>query len=170
MQLVFGALRNILGKKYQVMTLRPNNKAISLQYYRISAKEGLSSWSGGERLTGAILFCLSMGEVIRQNRYNDSIFKRGGTGLLLLDNPFGTTTYQSFVDIQFALAKQFKVQLVATTNNKDTDILASFPKIIGVKTVGKDSDNNFYVGDATDSCPEIAEAILKRRRREREAT
>lgn len=169
-ELVFGALRNIMGKKYQVMTLRPNNKAISLQYYRISAKEGLSSWSGGERLTGAILFCLSMGEVIRQNRYNDSIFRRGGTGLLLLDNPFGTTTYQSFVDIQFALAKQFKVQLIATTNNKDTDILASFPKIIGVKTVGKDSDNNFYVGDATDSCPEIAEAILKRRRREREAT
>lgn len=168
-ELVFGALRNILGKKFQVMTLRPNNKAISLQYYRISAKEGLSSWSGGERLTGAILFCLSMGEVIRQNRYNDSNFKRGGTGLLLLDNPFGTTTYQSFVDIQFALAKQFKVQLVATTNNKDTDILASFPKIIGVKTIGKDADNNFYVGDATDSCPEIAEAILKRRRREREA-
>lgn len=167
-ELVFGALRSILGKKFQVMTLRPNNKAISLQYYRISAKEGLSSWSGGERLTGAILFCLSMGEVIRQNRYSDGPFKRGGTGFLLLDNPFGTTTYQSFVDIQFALAKQFKVQLLATTNNKDTDILASFPKIIGVKTIGKDADNNFYVGDATDSCPEIAEAILKRRRRERE--
>jgi len=156
-ELLTGSILSILSGKFSIETLCPN-QVPTLQRYRISDRGGLAGWSGGERLTGVILFYLSLAQLVtlrRGSRRTDI------SSFLLLDNPYGSTTLQAFIDLQFSLARLFNIQLISSTCTKETDILASYPKILGMRKVGIDRKTNAIYVRETQDCPELVEAFIK---------
>lgn len=156
-ELLTGSILAILSGKYGIETLCPN-QVPTLQMYRISDRGGLAGWSGGERLTGVILFYLSLARLVTLRR---SSKRSDSTSFLLLDNPYGSTTLQAFIDLQFKLARQFDIQLISSTCTKETDILACYPKILGMRKVGIDRKTNAIYVRETQDCPELVEAFIQ---------
>jgi len=128
-ELVFGALREVLGNGYRVETLIPNERPTT-EYLGVSAPGGMKEWSGGERLTGVVLFYMSLAKLVTTHK---SMHQQDAHGLLVLDNPYGTSNHPAFVALQFAVARQMGIQLLCTIIADDKNILGSFPKVISLR-------------------------------------
>ena len=86
----------------------------------------LGSWSGGERLTAAVLlFCVVA--AIRADRTGSRSF---APGVLIIDNPLGQASYQPFVLLQRRIASLMGVQLLYTTGIKDMPAIGTFPNLV----------------------------------------
>ncbi len=90
-------------------------------------------FSGGERLTCAILlFCallrLRQGEAHRRN----------GSSVLVLDNPIGTASRLSFLEMQREVASAMNVQLIYATAVNDLNAVGALENVIRLRNTRAD--------------------------------
>ncbi|MGE0759484.1 MAG: hypothetical protein AB7O38_20875, partial [Pirellulaceae bacterium] len=83
--------------------------------------------SGGERLTCAVLlFCA----LVRLRQREGS---RRGSSVLILDNPIGTASRVSFLDLQREVARSMNVQLIYATGVKDLNAIGALENVIRLR-------------------------------------
>jgi hypothetical protein len=122
--LVQQALRAINRRQhFEVSVLKPNE---GLRPERASVAE-IGAWSGGQKLTTAILIYCALARLRADNRTTKG---SSGVGVLLLDNPIGTANLSTLIDLQRLVAQQFGVQLIYTTGLDDKPALAPFTNVI----------------------------------------
>lgn len=128
-QIIHTALSHVLDRKYVIETLKPDSSPTT-SYRSIEHATGLNSWSGGERLSGAVLFYLSVCNLLTVEGQTDNV--------MLLDNPFGSCTNIDFIRLVLALARQYGVQVVAFTPTEIEDIRRLFTLNIMIRKGGVD--------------------------------
>ncbi|ABQ25219.1 coiled-coil domain-containing protein [Geotalea uraniireducens] len=128
-EIIHTALSAVLGKAYIIETLKPDTSPTTV-YKGIEHPTGLNAWSGGERLSGAVLFYLAICNLL-------SVDGQGGN-VMLLDNPFGSCTNIDFIRLVIALTRQYGVQIVACTPTENEDIRRLFPLNIMIRKGGTD--------------------------------
>ena len=128
-KIIHTALSAVLGKAYTIETLKPDTSPTTV-YKGIEHPTGLNAWSGGERLSGAVLFYLAICNLL-------TVEGQGGN-VMLLDNPFGSCTNIDFIRLVIALTRQYGVQIVAYTPTENEDIRRLFPLNIMVRKGGTD--------------------------------
>ena len=128
-EIIHTALSAVLGKAYVIETLKPDTSPTTV-YKGIEHPTGLNAWSGGERLSGAVLFYLAICNLL-------SVEGQGGN-VMLLDNPFGSCTNIDFIRLVIALTRQYGVQIVACTPTENEDIRRLFPLNIMIRKGGTD--------------------------------
>lgn len=93
---------------------------------RLSISE-LRGKSGGERLTCAILLYCALVRL----RHHDG--HRKGSSVLILDNPIGTASRVSFLDLQREVAESMNVQLIYATGVKDLNAVGTLENIVRLR-------------------------------------
>lgn len=89
----------------------------------------LARFSGGERLTCAVLLYCTLAQLRARTRGA----ARLPSSVLFLDNPIGASSRVRFLDIQRDVAQAMRIQLVYTTGVNDLDALATLPNIIRLR-------------------------------------
>jgi hypothetical protein len=122
--LVQHALRRVNRRQhFEVNVLKPNE---GLRLERAGVAE-IGAWSGGQKLTTAILMYCALARLRADNRSQQ---RSSPVGVLLLDNPIGTANLSTLIDLQRLVAEKFGVQLVYTTGIDDKPALAPFTNVI----------------------------------------
>lgn len=122
MALIQKAVRRVAGRT-KVRVLHPDLHHVSR---RVTISE-MRRLSGGERLTAAILlFCALV-------RLRNAEKGRRGSSVLVLDNPIGTASRQSFLDLQREVAASMNVQLIYATGIKDVSAVGALENIIRLR-------------------------------------
>jgi hypothetical protein len=120
--LIQKAVRRVAGRT-KVRVLHPDLHHVTKRV-GISEMRGLS---GGERLTAAILlFCALV-------RLRNAELNRRGSSVLVLDNPIGTASRQSFLDLQREVAHSMNVQLIYATGIKDLSAVGALENVIRLR-------------------------------------
>jgi hypothetical protein len=128
LQLVQKAVRRV-GRRITVRVLHPD---LHHKTERVSMAD-MRRFSGGERLTMAILlYCALMR--LRQGEAN----RRSGSSVLILDNPIGTASRLSFLDMQREVARAMNVQLIYATAVKDLNAVGALENIIRLRNTRVD--------------------------------
>jgi hypothetical protein len=118
------ALRAVNRRQhFEVNVLKPNE---GLRLERVSVAE-IGAWSGGQKLTTAILIYCALARLRADNRAHQ---RSSPVGVLLLDNPIGTANLSTLIDLQRLVAQKFGVQLIYTTGIDDKPALAPFTNVI----------------------------------------
>lgn len=91
--------------------------------------QGLRAFSGGERLTSAILLYCTLARMRAQRRGST----RAPTGVLVLDNPVGACSHPEFLELQREMARSHRVQLVYTTGVEDLEALTRLPNVLRLR-------------------------------------
>ncbi len=121
-ELQFAGVRAAVGGDgFRVRIIKPHEE---LRHDPVDVTE-LNTFSGGQRLTAAVALFLTL-----MNMRNLAGGNRRGAAVLLLDNPFGKSSADTFVHVQRMLAERLGVQLVYTTAVKDLGALSQFRKTI----------------------------------------
>jgi hypothetical protein len=125
--LIQKAVRRVAGRM-KVRVLHPDlhhgTKRLSISDMR--------ALSGGERLTSAILlYCALV-------RLRSSEKSRRGSGVLILDNPIGTASRQSFLDLQREVARSMDMQLIYATGVKDLSAVGALENVIRLRNTRAD--------------------------------
>ncbi len=108
------ALAEMLSGAFQIETLKPDPLPTT-KYYPISHKEGVRSWSGGQKLSGSVLLYMAFSNLLMAEG-------QAAGGVLLMDNPFGSCNHIEFVRLIVALTRQYGIQMVAYTPVVDEEI------------------------------------------------
>ena len=87
--------------------------------------EAMRKWSGGEKVTAALLLFVTVAKLRARNRGRSA----AGAGALMLDNPLGKANYVPFLSLQRAVARSAGVQLVFLTGVADMKAVGLFPRI-----------------------------------------
>jgi len=120
--LIQKAVRRVAGRT-RVRVLHPDLHHVAR---RVTISE-MRRLSGGERLTAAILlFCALV-------RLRNAEQGRRGSSVLMLDNPIGTASRQSFLDLQREVAQSMNVQLIYATGIKDLSAVGALENIIRLR-------------------------------------
>jgi chromosome segregation ATPase len=120
--LIQKAVRRVAGRT-KVRVLHPD---LHHHARRVTISEMLKL-STGERLTAAILlYCALV-------RLRNAEQGRRGSSVLVLDNPFGAASRQSFVDLQREVAQSMNVQLIYATGIKDLSAIGALENIIRLR-------------------------------------
>jgi DNA repair exonuclease SbcCD ATPase subunit len=120
--LIQKAVRRVAGRT-KVRVLHPDLHHVTKRV-GIAEMRGLS---GGERLTAAILlFCALV-------RLRNAELNRRGSSVLVLDNPIGTASRQSFLDLQREVAHSMNVQLIYATGIKDLSAVGALENVIRLR-------------------------------------
>ena len=114
LQLIQKAVRRV-ARRITVRVLHPD---LHQKTERVSMAD-MRRFSGGERLTMAILLYCAL---IRLRRGETN--RRSGSSVLILDNPIGTASRVSFLDMQREVARAMNVQLIYATAVKDLNAVA----------------------------------------------
>lgn len=109
--------------KVRVLNPDPDLKAQSVDI------TDMSRFSGGERLTCAILLYCTLAQLRARHRG----MARSPSSVLLLDNPIGRASRPKFLELQRAVAREMGVQLIYTTGVDDYSALNALPNIIRLK-------------------------------------
>jgi hypothetical protein len=128
LQLVQKAVRRV-ARRITARVLHPDLHQIT---ERVSIAD-MRRFSGGERLTSAILlFCallrLRQGEAHRRN----------GSSVLVLDNPIGTASRLSFLEMQREVAGAMHVQLIYATAVNDLNAVGALENVIRLRNTRAD--------------------------------
>lgn len=89
----------------------------------------MSRFSGGERLTCAILLYCTLAQLRARTRG----LSRSPSSVLLLDNPIGRASRPKFLELQRAVAREMGVQLIYTTGVDDYGALHALPNTIRLR-------------------------------------
>lgn len=128
LKMVQKAVRRV-ARRITVRVLHPD---LHQHGARVSIAD-LRRFSGGERLTGAILlYCALMR--LRQMDGN----RRGGSSVLILDNPIGTASRIAFLDMQREVAHSMNVQLIYATAVDDLNAVGAMENIIRLRNTRAD--------------------------------
>jgi hypothetical protein len=107
------------GRPFEVSMLKPNT---DLVVERAPASD-VKRWSGGERLTAAILiYCVLLWLRTRERGRQWDV--------LILDNPFGKANHVTLVDLQRRVAEVLGIQLIYFTGINDESALTVFGGIV----------------------------------------
>lgn len=120
LQLVQKAVRRV-ARRISVRVLHPD---LHQQRDRVTIAQ-LRALSGGERLTSAILLYCAL---IRL-RQGDAQ-RRGGSSVLILDNPIGTASRLTFLEMQREVARALNVQLIYATAVNDLNAVGALENVI----------------------------------------
>jgi hypothetical protein len=96
---------------------------VALEFKRIPE---IGVLSGGERLTCATILYCALAQLRALNR-GEEMQK---TGVLVMDNPFGSASRRKFIDVQREVASALGVQLVYTAAINDFDAVTALPNLI----------------------------------------
>jgi hypothetical protein len=110
----------------EVSVLKPNE---GLRLERAPVSE-ISTWSGGQKLTTAILiYCvlIRLREMNRRGRHESQ------ADVLVLDNPIGKANLMTLIDLQRKVAELLRIQLIFTTGVDDKAAVAAFPNVIRLR-------------------------------------
>jgi hypothetical protein len=128
LQLVQKAVRRV-ARRISVRVLHPDlhhqTDRVSIAYMR--------RLSGGELLTSAILLYCALIR-LRQSDAN----RRSTSSVLILDNPIGTASRTSFLDMQREVARAMNVQLIYATAVKDLNAVGALENIIRLRNARAD--------------------------------
>jgi hypothetical protein len=158
--LVQRALRRVNRRPhFEVDVLKPNE---GLRPERAGVAE-IGAWSGGQKLTTAILIYCALARLRADNRSQQ---RSSPVGVLLLDNPIGTANLSTLIDLQRLVAEKFGVQLVYTTGIDDKPALAPFTNVIrlGNRRERRRERGHIVVEDAEDAEVTVVEAARVFRR------
>lgn len=128
LQLVQKAVRRV-ARRISVRVLHPD---LHEQSERVSIAQ-MRGFSGGERLTSAILLYCSLIR-LRHSELN----RRDKSSVLILDNPIGTASRLSFLDMQREVARAMNVQLIYATAVKDLNAVGALENIIRLRNTRVD--------------------------------
>lgn len=120
---VFAAMR----KGVEVDMLKPDTV---LRNERVRVAQVHDVFSGGQHLTAAIIIYCTMA-ALRANERGQAT--RPHAGVLFLDNPIGRASAGYLLDLQLAVARALRVQLVYTTGLFDLNALSAFPLIVRLR-------------------------------------
>lgn len=121
------ALSELLGNAYSIETLKPDTSP-STNYVGVGHAEGLHSWSGGQKLSGSVLFYMAMCNLLS--------FEGQSGGILLMDNPFGACNHIEFVRLIVTLTRQYGIQMIAYTPTEDMEIRRLYPVNVLIRKGG----------------------------------
>lgn len=147
-----------LGRPFRIEVMFPD-KMRGAWYTEV---ERLGRDSGGEVLTSAILLYCNLARLRARNRGRLS----SPTSVLLLDNPFGTASRLSFLEVQLEVARAAGVQLIYTTGVKDYDAVSLFPNINRLRPAGYDARHHQWILERTDIIRHTAGVDMARMVRE----
>lgn len=123
---------------------------ISVLKYEINRTENIKWDSINNETTGGQRFCISFIMTVlllEYKRYDRNAIidtsKYKGK-VLLMDNPFGETSQQDFLQEIFELAKKFRVQIISYTHVTNASVRAMFNKIY-LMTVEKTASKKEFV-------------------------
>ncbi|MHB0869394.1 MAG: coiled-coil domain-containing protein [Chloroflexota bacterium] len=111
------------GKPFAVSVLKPN-EGLPRGHHPIS---DISTWSGGQKLTTALLLYCVLVRHRSRNRRRHSLSR---ARVLILDNPIGTANLAELVGLQLTVASKLGIQLVVTTGVNDYEAINAYPRII----------------------------------------
>lgn len=89
----------------------------------------MNRFSGGERLTCAILLYCTLAQLRARTRG----LSRSPSSVLLLDNPIGRASRPKFLELQRAVAREMGIQLIYTTGVDDFGALHALPNTIRLR-------------------------------------
>lgn len=155
-RLAFAAVKEIAGP-FKVTVLKPE---LVLSPHRHDIVD-FSSFSGGERLTAAILLYTALAQL--RARAREGAVRAREAGLLILDNPFGAASLREFVDLQQRVARQMGVQLIYATGVNDLGALEVFPRILRLRNAHQDrhTGNKFVTEERPATGVLVAAANLR---------
>lgn len=137
------AVRRVAGR-IKVRVLHPDLHHVTKRV-GISEMRGLS---GGERLTAAVLlFCALV-------RLRNAELNRRGSSVLVLDNPIGTASRQSFLDLQREVAHSMNVQLIYATGIKDLSAVGALENVIRLRNSRADRRSGRRLVELDDDQPD----------------
>lgn len=123
---------------------------ISVIKYEINRNE-IVKWNninnettGGQRFCISFIITILLMEYKRYDRKAIIDHSKYKGKVLLMDNPFGETSQQDFLQEIFDLAKKFRVQIISYTHVTNSSIRAMFNKIY-LMTVEKTTSNKEFV-------------------------
>lgn len=137
-ELAHACLDAVLGdRKITIRILKPEYQLLP-DTYDISL---LHTFSGGEKVTAAILLYCVLVRYRAQHRGGEDVLG-SDAGFLLLDNPFGQVTLLQFIDLQVRIAKLMGVQLIYATGVADFTALAAFPHRLTLRNAGTNAQGD----------------------------
>ena len=128
LQLVQKAVRRV-ARRITVRVLHPD---LHQKTDRVSIAD-MRRFSGGERLTSAILLYCAL---LRLRRTESN--RQSGSSVLILDNPIGTASRLSFLEMQREVASAMNVQLVYATAVNDLNAVGALENIIRLRNTRAD--------------------------------
>jgi hypothetical protein len=126
LQLIQRAVRTLQGsREIDAQILKPD----AMRRRNRLPIASMSNWSGGERLTAAILlFCTLVNLRAQRRGIRETV-----SSVLILDNPIGTCSNVALIDLQRTVARAMHTQLVYTTGVDDLAALAQLPNVIRLR-------------------------------------
>jgi hypothetical protein len=128
LELIQKAVRRV-ARRITVRVLHPD---LHHKTERVSMSD-MRRFSGGERLTMAILLYCAL---IRLRRGESN--RRSGSSVLILDNPIGTASRVSFLNMQREVARAMNVQLIYATAVKDLNAVGALENVIRLRNTRVD--------------------------------
>ena len=141
LQLIQRAVRRV-ARRVTARVLHPD---LHQKSERVSIAD-MRRFSGGERLTSAILlFCALLR--LRQGEAR----QRNGSSVLVLDNPIGTASRLSFLEMQREVAGAMNVQLIYATAVNDLNAVGALENVIRLRNTRADrrTGRRFIEADPT---------------------
>ncbi len=114
-----------LSRPVRVKVLNPDP---DLKAQAVDISE-MTRFSGGERLTCAILLYCTLAQLRARTRG----LSRSPSSVLLLDNPIGRASRPKFLELQRAVAREMGVQLIYTTGVDDYGALHALPNTVRLR-------------------------------------
>ncbi len=104
----------------------------------------MNTFSRGQQLTAAILLYCTLVQLRARTRGRGH--GPANAGILLLDNPIGTCSSVPLLELQRAIAKEMRVQLIYATGVDDLEALETLPNKIRLRNTMRDrSSGDFHV-------------------------
>jgi hypothetical protein len=138
MDLLWRALREVVGPTgFRARVMKPSP---SFSVERVPV-ERMRKWSGGEKVTMALLLFVTIAKLRASNRGRDM----AGAGALVLDNPLGKASYAPFLALQRRVAHSAGIQLVFLTGVADMRAVAQFPCVVRMRNAPDTARRRGYV-------------------------
>jgi hypothetical protein len=126
--------------------------ALRLDYKPV---EHLAKFSGGERVTAAIiLYCIA----VRVRGASQALHL--DCGFLMLDNPLAKSNHSKLLNMQRLMARELGVQLIYYTGINDRDALNEFPHHIRLRNNRLDPKSGSMFLEAVSDLPALQSAVL----------
>jgi hypothetical protein len=137
---------------FEVTVLKPND---ALRAERASVVE-IGAWSGGQKLTTAILIYCVLTWLRSRNRHGKH---EQQADVLILDNPIGKANHIALVDLQRKVAERSQIQLIYTTGLDDKSAIAAFANVIRLRNSKDRRTGNGYVRPDTVVVADAVDAV-----------
>ncbi|MBI3687636.1 MAG: hypothetical protein HY241_09960 [Actinobacteria bacterium] len=142
LDLLWQATSSVVGDgNWRARVLKPST---TFALDRVSV-EKMRKWSGGEKVTTALLLFCMVAKLRAQNRGREL----PGLGVLPLDNPLGKANYVVFLDLQRRVAAANGIQLLFLTGVGDMKAVGRFPNIVRMRNAAHGPREYVRVGERT---------------------